>query len=103
LLVLSFAQLQKLATSAHFPQAFTFDMDFIRLIDTLHTFTTQYSIVIIVKHLDNMFVAVAGQVSTTKLDTDQDIWRVKTAAHASVWWLQNPTKPFEALTSSVVV
>jgi hypothetical protein len=100
-LVLSLAQLQQLARSARFAQPFTFGMDFLRLVDTLHAFTEHCAAHIIVKHLDTMFVAVNGQVSTTKLSEDVEIWRVATAAQAAVWWLQNPSKPFEALTTAV--
>lgn len=101
LLVISFAQLQKLAVNAKFTTAFTFDMDFLRLIDALHEFTLMHKAPVITKHLDTFFVAVNGQVSSTKLAEEMPIWRVKTAAHAAVWWLQNPTKPLEALTTSV--
>lgn len=100
LLVVSFAQLQKLALNARFPQAFTFDMDFLYLIDTLHEFTQKYNASIIVKHNENIFVAANGQISTTKVV--QDSWRVKTASCAAVWWLQNPTKQFQALTTSLI-
>jgi len=103
LVVASFAQLQKLAMSAGFTTAFTFDMNFLRLIDALHEFTTQHRAVVMVKHLETIFVAVNGQVSTTKLTPDQSVWRVASAAHASVRWLQNPGKPFEAITTSLVV
>lgn len=100
--VLSMAQLQKLASAAKFPLAFTFDMDFLKLIETLHEFTQQFSLYVVVKHLDTVFVGVSGQVSTTKTDNDiADIWRVPTAAHTAVWWLQNPAKPFEALTTAI--
>ena len=102
-LVLSFAQLQKMAIAAHFPSAFTFDMDLIRLVDNLHEFTSTHQCNIIVKHLDTSLIASSGQVSTTKLTADKKVWRVTTAAAASVWWLQNPEKPFEALTTSLVV
>lgn len=101
-LVLSLAQLQKQATNAHYPQAVTLDMDFLRLVDWLHDFTSQQQAAIITKHLDNIFVAVNGQVSSTKLSEDQAIWRVRTAARSAVWWLQNPSKTFEALTASLV-
>ncbi|HVV66539.1 MAG TPA: hypothetical protein VHB72_00505 [Candidatus Saccharimonadales bacterium] len=100
-LVLSFSQLQQLAMSAHFATPFTFDMDLLRLVETLHIFTGKYPVAIIVKHLDNVLVAVGGEVSTTKIDKDMEIWRVRTAAHAAVWWLQNPSKPFEALTTAL--
>jgi hypothetical protein len=102
LLVVSFAQLQKLATNAHFPIALTFEMDFLRLVDALHEFTQKHQPAIVVKHLQTIFVAVNGQVSTTKLADDLDIWRVKTAAHAAVWWLQNPSKSFESMTTALV-
>ena len=101
-LVLSFAQLQKLGTSAKFTTAFTFDMDLIRLVEALHNFTTEHNIYIVTKHLDTMLVAVNGQVSTTKLTQDIDIWRTTTAAKTAVWWLQHQNKPFEALTTALV-
>jgi len=101
LLVLSFAQLQKFAAGAGSARAFTFSMDLLRLVETLHEFTTKHPAFIITKHLDTLFVAVGGQVSTTKLDEDMEIWRVKTAAAAAVWWLQNPNRSFEALTVAI--
>src|SRR5512146_272191 len=70
LLVLSFAQLQKLAVKARFPQALTFDMDLLRLVGALHEFTLEHKAAVIVKHLENIFVAAGGQVSTTKLAED---------------------------------
>jgi len=100
-LVISFAQLQKLATGAHFTHAFTFDMDLLRLVDGLHEFTQMHHVNIITKHLDTFLVAASGQVSTTKITQELKIWRVQTAASAAVWWLQNPAKPFEALTTSL--
>lgn len=102
-LVLTVAQLQKLATHAKFTQAITFGMGLLQLVDALHDFSAQHPAAIIVKHLDTLFVAVNGQVSTTKTSGSlEDAWRVHTAAHASVWYLQNPTQPFEALTTSLI-
>lgn len=102
LLVLSFAQLQKLASTAGFTTAFTYEMDLVRLVTALHEFTQKHPVSIIVLHHDNILVGVNGQVSSTKSDKDELIWRVKTATHATVWWLQNPTKAFEALTTAVI-
>ncbi len=102
LLVLSFAQLQKIAMNSKFVNAFTFDMDFLRLITLLHEFTSINKVILVLKHLDTYFVAYEGKVSTTKVDQDAKAWRVKTAAHSIVWWLQNPAKPFEAISSSIV-
>jgi hypothetical protein len=101
-LVVSFAQLQKLATTAKFPQPFVFSMDLLRLVEALHNLTRMYPINIVVKHLATIIVASSGQVSTTKLVTDKDIWRVAVASHTAVWWLQNPAKPYEAITTAVL-
>jgi hypothetical protein len=102
LVVLSFEQLQKLAISAHFTKPFTSNMDLLRLIDTVHEFSMFSDLSIIVKQLDTMLVVVKGQVSTTKLLADLQKWRIATAARASVWWMQNPSKTYEALTTSVI-
>lgn len=100
-LVASFAQLQKLATASRYPAAITFDMDLLRLVDWLHEFSALHQAAIITKHLENIFVAVDGQVSTTKLAAEQEVWRVKTATQGAVWWLQNPAKLFAALSTAV--
>jgi hypothetical protein len=102
LVVLNFEQLQKLAINAHFTKPFTSNMDLLRLIDTVHEFSMFSGLNIILKRLDTMLVIVDGQVSTTKLTTDLKKWRIATAAHASVWWMQNPTKTFEALSTAVI-
>ncbi len=101
LLVLSVAQLQKLAVKAGFTQAFTFDMDLLRFVDTLYAFTAIYPVHIIVKHLDTLHVASNGKVITTKVSGGADVWRVRVAAHAAVWWLQNPEKVLEGLATAV--
>lgn len=97
LLVLEMSQLQKLATGARYPQAFTSNMDLLNLISMLHEFSLTYKPYVIVKHLDTIVVAVNGQISTTKSDYDT----TQIAAYTSVFWLQNPTLPFEALSSSI--
>lgn len=103
-LVLTVAQLQKLASHAGFTTAFTFSMDLLKFVEALHDFTHQHSISIIVKHLDTILVAVDGQVSSTKTAKDiEESWRVATAAHAAVWWLQGPSKPFETITTAIAV
>lgn len=100
-LVLSLSQLQRLAIAARFEKPITFKMDMLHLIDWLHVFTQRYAPHIIVRHLDTIFVAVDGEVSTTKVSAQHKIWRLKTATHAAVWWTQNPSKPFAALSVAV--
>lgn len=99
--VLSFAQLQKLATNAKFIKAFTFDMGLLRLVRTLHEFTRQFPLQIVVKHLATIFVASDGEVSSTQLSNDMEIWRVKAASYAAVWQLQNTGNAFAALTCAI--
>jgi NAD(P)H-hydrate repair Nnr-like enzyme with NAD(P)H-hydrate dehydratase domain len=101
-LVISIAQLQKLAKQIKFQKAFTFDMDLVRLTETLAEFTKQYPIHIVIKHFKNIFVAVKGQVSVTRLDEDIETWRVATAASTAVWWLQNKSNPFGSMTTALL-
>lgn len=101
-LVLSMAQLQKLAIALSFTSPFRLGMDLVQLADTLHAFTETTGLEIVVKHLETISVAARGRVSTTKLSEEKEVWRVSTAAHAAVWRLQNPAKPFEALTTSLL-
>lgn len=101
-LVLSFAQLQKLASRFGHNDPFTFDMGLVQLAQILHDLSKYTAAGIMVKYLEYICVAVGGQVSTTQFIEDTDIWRVKYAASAATWWLQNPSKQFEALTTSVI-
>ena len=97
LLVLEMPQLQKLATKAKFPQAFTSNMDLLRVVEVLHNFSGAFKPAVIIRHQETIFVAMDGQVSTTK----SYFMSNQIAPYAAVFWLQNPTKPFEALTSSI--
>lgn len=101
LLVLSFAQLQKFGVNIKYSNAFTFNMDLLRLIEALYELTKRYKIAIITKHLDNLIVASEGEVVTTKVESDMPVWRLKVATSASVWWLQNSTKKLASLTTAI--
>lgn len=101
LLVLAMGQLQKLGGEARFPRAFTSQMGLVQLADNLHEFTKRFVPIIITRHQNHLVLAANGQVSTTEAKTEQQLWRLKTATTASVWWLQHPNKPFEALTTAL--
>jgi len=101
LLVLAMGQLRQLGSEAHFARAFTSEMGLVQLVESLHEFTKRFSLSIVTKHQHHFVVAAGGRVSTTKLEQDMPIWRLHIAARASVWWLQNPTRAFEALTAAV--
>lgn len=101
LLVLTLAQLQRLGIAAKHTRPLRFDMDLLHLVEWLHDFTRLHKPYLIVKHHDYVTVAVDGQVSTT-LVKNFPIWRLKTATHAAVWWIQHQNKPFQAITSSIL-
>jgi hypothetical protein len=101
LLVLSLSQLQRLGIAAKFTKSVSFGMDLLHLIEWLHEFTLEYRPSVVVKHSENILVAVDGQVSSTHLPGEEKVWRVKTAAKAGVWWLQQNNKPFEAITTAI--
>lgn len=101
-IVVSMGQLQKLALGIRFTTAITSGMDLLRLVDALHQLSSHHVANIVVRHGDVVCVAHGGMVSTTTVANQPAIWRVKTAATASVWWLQNSDRPFEALTTAMV-
>lgn len=101
LLVLSLSQLQRLGTATQTTTPISFSMDLLRLVEWLHQFTTIYQPYIIVKHSGKVLVAVDGQISTTIVDETKNLWRVKAAATASVWWMQHSSKPFQSLTAAI--
>lgn len=103
LAVASFAQLQKLAAAIRFPAAFRLGMNLLQLVEALHEFTQKFPAHIVVKQREQLLVASGGNVSSTLLEPDLEKWRTRTASQASVWWLQNPSKTFEALTTAVAV
>jgi hypothetical protein len=77
-------------------------MQLTTLVETLHKFTISYPVTIVVFHLNQLVVAHDGRVSSTPWEEVMMIWRGSVAAKASVFWLQNPSKPFEAITTSIV-
>jgi hypothetical protein len=100
LLVLSFAQLQKIALKFGHSTAFTFNMGLQTVALELAALSERSELIYIIKHHDFIHVAVNGQVSTTQIKGGE-VWRVRMAALASVYWLQHMAKPFEALTTAV--
>ncbi len=98
--VMTLAQLQRLLTAYRWPRSVTLDMPLLQLIEIMHDFTAENPINIVTKQLENLLVSSGGQVSTSKSDKNLETWRTEAAAKAVVWWLQNPTMPFEAITTS---
>lgn len=101
LLVLAMGQLRRLGSEVRYPRAFTSEMGIVQLVEGLHEFTKRFGLHILTRHQNQYVVAVDGRISTTPFSIGRSVWRLTTATHASVWWLQNRSKPFEALTTAV--
>ncbi len=102
LMVLSFAQVQKLFSAVYYPKVLTFSMPLNAFIDTLHKFTISYPVNLMVLHNENLVVASNGKVSSTPWTNAMEIWRGRTATRAASYWLWTPDQMFEAVTSSLL-
>jgi NAD(P)H-hydrate repair Nnr-like enzyme with NAD(P)H-hydrate dehydratase domain len=101
LLVVSFAQLQKLFQSVYYPKILTFGMQLTVLVEAVHKFTITYPVNIMVLHKDYLIVASGGNVTSTEWQNPMAIWRGQVAAKAAAYWLWNPGSPLEAVTASI--
>ncbi|HLG91208.1 MAG TPA: hypothetical protein VI336_03575 [Candidatus Saccharimonadales bacterium] len=93
--VINMGKLQKLGKNNRPERPVRHAMSLLELVDLLGSWKTD----VITKHADNFVVASGGQVSTTPSKKEQN-WQIELAAYAAVWWLQNPSKPTEALTTA---
>jgi NAD(P)H-hydrate repair Nnr-like enzyme with NAD(P)H-hydrate dehydratase domain len=101
-LIVSFAQLQKLFQLVYYPKVLTFTMQLTNLIEAVHKFTITYPVSIVVLHKDVLLIASGGEVTSTPWDNPMAIWRGSVAATASCYWLWNLAKPLESITASIL-
>lgn len=101
LLVVSFAQLQKLFQLVYYPKVLTFSMQLTNLVEALHKFTITYPVAITVLHKDQLLVAHDGRVTSTPWNNPMAIWRGSVATKAATYWLWNPSKLLESVTTSL--
>lgn len=101
LLVISFAQLQKLFQGVYYPKILTFGMQLAVLVEAVHKFTITYPVSIMVLHKDYLIVASKGDVTSTQWQNPMAIWRGQVAAKAATYWLWNAGSPLEAVTASI--
>lgn len=102
LLVVSFAQLQKLFQSVYYPKVLTFSMQLTNLVEALHKFTITYPVTIAVLHKDHFLVAHGGDIVSMEWGNPMAIWRGSVAARAAVYWVWNPGKTLEAVATSLI-
>jgi len=101
LLVVSFAQLQKLFQGVYYPKMLAFSMQLLQLVDILHKFTISYPATIMTLHKDTLVIAHAGNVVTQPWENPMAIWRGTTATTAAAWWLWNNDRPLQAVATSL--
>lgn len=101
LLVISFAQLQKLFQSVYYPKILSFGMQLAVLVEAVHKFTITYPVSLMVLHKDYLVVASQGNVTSTEWQNPMAIWRGQVAAKAAAYRLWNPGSPLEAATASL--
>lgn len=101
LLVVSFAQLQKLFQSVYYPKILTFSMQLTNLVEALHKFTTTYSVGVMALHKDFLLVAEKGNVTSTAWENPMTVWRGHTAARAASYWLWRPDDVFSSATAAL--
>lgn len=101
-LVVSFAQLQKLFQKTYYPIILTFSMQLTSLVSALYKFTITYPVTIMVLHQDKLLVAHQGQVTSTPFKDHLSIWQGYTTTKATVYWLWHLQQPLESLTTSLV-
>ena len=101
-LVLSFAQLQKLFQSVYYPKILTFSMQLLQLVEAVHKFTLTYPVTLVVLHRDTVVVAHGGKVTTTAWSNPLAIWRGITAARVASYLIWTPSKPLEAISTSLI-
>lgn len=102
LLVVSFAQLQKLFQNVYYPKILTFSMQLAQLVEALHKFTITYPVTITVLHKEYLLVAGRGQVTTTQWHQPMAIWRGSVATKAACFWLWNSGQSLRAVTASLI-
>jgi NAD(P)H-hydrate repair Nnr-like enzyme with NAD(P)H-hydrate dehydratase domain len=102
LLVVSFAQLQKLFQSVYYPKMLTFSMQLASLVEALHKFTITYPVSIVVLHKDYLVIASEGDIITTGWENPMAIWRGNTATKAASYWLWNQSALLKAVATGVI-
>lgn len=103
LIVAKLQQLQKLVVRAGHMVPVYQGMSLAQLVEALHVLSTDYKASFITMHQNHYVISVKGQVATTVMpESELSGWQTLTASRAAVWWLQNPTKQFEALCTSLI-
>lgn len=101
-LVLSFAQLQKLFQNLYYPIVLVHSIQAIKLVEALHKFTISNPVTLAVFHDNTMFIASRGQVVTAPFTHPIELWEGKTVAKIACWCVWNKLRPLEAIATAIL-
>jgi hypothetical protein len=99
-LVIDIAKLQKLGKANRPGTAILHNMNLHELVTVLADWTNSTPVSFITEHAGSFVIASSGRVCTTP-HKETSNWQTDLVASASVWQIQNPTKTFEALTTTI--
>jgi NAD(P)H-hydrate repair Nnr-like enzyme with NAD(P)H-hydrate dehydratase domain len=100
LIATNFGQLQKIVTKVQPNLVLKHSMNLSELVGILSDWSSTIAAGILSEHQGYFIVAVGGKVSTTPAKNTSS-WQVPLAARATVWYLQQPAKPFETITTAI--
>lgn len=100
LMVVSLPKLQKMTRAGMPSLIIQQSMSLHALVGLLNSWTRESKIRILTYHNDALVYADGGQVSTTSTEGLKS-WEINLAAYSATWWLQHPSRSFEAITSAI--
>lgn len=101
LVVASLGQLQKLITATQASQNISMGMDLLHIVERLQELSIGWQATVVVKHHETYLCVGRGIISSTTADKDTKRWQTSTAAVTATWWMQHPSKEFEAVTTGL--
>jgi len=99
-LVMSFAQTQKLFQKVYYPKILTFSMNLVNLVENLHKFTITYLVTVVTHHQENLIVAHGGEVITQKSGNQMGILSGELATKCACYGLWTKNQPLAAVATA---
>jgi hypothetical protein len=100
LIVVPLAKLQRMTRAGMPSLIIQHSMSLHALVGLLSNWTRESKARILTHHNESYIYADGGQVSTTQAEIKPN-WEVELGAYAATWWLQQPSRSFEAITTAI--
>lgn len=98
--IISFAQMQKIFRTVHYPKMLTFSMQLAQVVETIHKFSITFECTLVVVFNENIIISRNGKVITQNWNQPMRIWQGDIASIVAGFNIWNPKKPLEATISS---